>query len=345
MRTIILSLAIPLAILGLAAPAQAWGPAGHRWATGAAIELLPAETPAFLRKPTALAAIAEYSNEPDRWRGAGKTHDTARDSGHFVDLFDDQKVMGVLAFSALPETLAEYDAALNAGGTDQYKAGYLTYSIIDGYQQMVKDFAYWRAARVGEKKAATAKDRAWFAIDRAQREQLTLRDIGVFSHYVADTTQPQHTSVHYDGWGDFPNPRNFTQQRGFHVRWENDFVRDNASRGAIVAGTPAFRHCNCPLSQRVSAYVLESFGHVVPLFELEARGAFVWPTPDKNAPVIREGAVFAEKRLSLATAEIRDLVVLAWRESANGGVGYPVINVADIESGKVVLTRQMLGGE
>ncbi len=27
----------------------------------------------------------------------------------------------------------------------QYKAGYLPYSIVDGFQQLRKDFAYWRA--------------------------------------------------------------------------------------------------------------------------------------------------------------------------------------------------------
>lgn len=341
MRAIILS----LAILGVAAPAHAWGPAGHRWASSAAIELLPPEVPAFLRTPAARAAIGEFANEPDTWRASGKTHDSERDAGHFIDLTDDAKAMGVVALSALPETRAEYDAALNAGGSDQYKAGYLPYSIIDGYQQMVKDFAYWRALSVGEKKTVSAKDRAWFAAELALREQLTIRDIGVWSHYVGDVTQPQHTSVHYDGWGDGPNPHNFPNVRGFHVRWENQFVQANVSRPAIAAGAPAFHDCNCPLSQRVQAYLLESFALVTPLYELETRGAFAWPTPDKNAPVIKEGAAFATKQLSRAAAEIRDLVVLAWRESPNAVVGYPGIVVSDIESGKVVLTPQMLGGE
>lgn len=341
MRGVFLS----LAMLCLAAPAYAWGPAGHRWASSAAIGLLPAEVPAFVRAPAAQTAIGEFANEPDRSRGAGKTHDAERDAGHFIDLTDDGKVMGALTLSALPETRAEYDAALNAAGTDQYKAGYLPYSIIDGYQQLVKDFAYWRALSVGENQALSVQDRAWFAADRALREQLTIRDLGVWSHYVADVTQPQHASVHYDGWGDFPNPQNFPNRRGFHVRWENQFVQDNVAGAAIAAAAPAFRDCDCPFGQRVTEYIMESFGHVTPLYELEARGAFAWPTPDKNALVIKEGAAFATKRLALGAAEIRDLVVLAWRESAKGSVGYPAIAVADVESGKIVLTRQMLGGE
>lgn len=334
-----------VAVVCLTSPAHAWGPAGHRWATGVAMEGLPTEVPAFLKAPAAVAAIAEIANDPDRTRGSGKTHDHERDAAHFIDLTDDEKALGVVPFAALPETRAEYDAALNAGGTDQYKAGYLTYAIVDGYQQLVKDFAYWRALRVGEKKGATANDRAWFRTDRLLREQLTIRDLGIWSHYVGDTTQPHHTTVHYDGWGDFPNPRNLPNQRGFHVRWENQFVQFNVTRADVVAATPAFRDCQCALTQRLNGFVLESFRQVVPLFELEAKGAFAWPTPDPKAPVTREGAAYAAQRLGLAAAEIRDLVVMAWRESASGSVGFPAVSVADIESGKVVLTRQMLGGE
>jgi hypothetical protein len=113
------------------APAFAWGPAGHRWVGGLAVETLPAEVPAFVRTPAARDDIGEFATEPDRSRSAGKTHDADRDSGHFIDLTDDGKVMGIMPLSALPETRADYDAALNAGGSDQYKAGYLPYSIVD----------------------------------------------------------------------------------------------------------------------------------------------------------------------------------------------------------------------
>jgi hypothetical protein len=192
--------------------------------------------------------------------------------------------------------------------------------------------------------AARKQDRAWFAAERARREAFIIHDLALFSHYVADTTQPHHTTVHYDGWGAYPNPKNFPNTR-FHVRWENFFVSGTVSRAAILAGTPAFHDCNCPISRRVSAYILENLKQVEPLYELEARGAFAWPTPDKNAPVIKEGTAYATKQLSRASAEIRDLIVLAWRESPKGLVGYPAVPVADIESGKIALTRQMIGGE
>jgi hypothetical protein len=324
------------------APALAWGPAGHRWVAGVAAETLPAELPAFLKTPLAVAAAGEMANDPDRSRTSGRVHDHERDAGHFIDLTDDGKVMGVLPLSALPETRAEYDALLNAGGTDQYKAGYLPYAMIDGFQQLAKDFAYWRADVIGETSAATAEDRAWFAADRKLREALTLRDYAFFSHFVADATQPHHTSVHYDNWGDFPNPQNYRAPRGFHVRFENQFVQANVKRAEIAAALPAFSDCGCPLMQRLQSYIVASHARVEPLFGLEARGMFPMPPA---APPSNEGGAFARKQLILATAELRDLTVLAWRASEAQGVGYPTIPLADILSGKVKLTRAMFGGE
>jgi hypothetical protein len=35
---------------------------------------------------------------------------------------------------------------------------------------------------------------------------LILRDLGVWSHYVADASNPMHTTIHSDGWGEYPNP-------------------------------------------------------------------------------------------------------------------------------------------
>jgi hypothetical protein len=56
---------------------------------------------------------------------------------------------------------------LRAKGITQYKVGYLPYSIVDGWQQLRKDFAYWRAAVKGAETAETPEERAWFEADRA----------------------------------------------------------------------------------------------------------------------------------------------------------------------------------
>jgi hypothetical protein len=72
-----------------------------------------------------------------------------------------------------------YDTELRAKGFTQYQAGYLPYSIIDGWQQIRKDFAYWRALTKAIETAATPEERAWFEADRRLREKITLHDIGL----------------------------------------------------------------------------------------------------------------------------------------------------------------------
>ena len=48
--------------------------------------------------------------------------------------------------------------------------GALPYSIIDGWQQIRKDFAYWRADVKGTETASSTEERAWFDADRRLRE-------------------------------------------------------------------------------------------------------------------------------------------------------------------------------
>src|SRR5713101_1410698 len=90
----------------------AWGAIGHEWISGIAVEKLPDSVPQFIRTPEAAAEIAVMGRELDRSKGAGKTHDSERDSGHFVDLADDGAVMGVLPLAELPDTREHYDTLL-----------------------------------------------------------------------------------------------------------------------------------------------------------------------------------------------------------------------------------------
>jgi hypothetical protein len=168
-----------IAVLAVVWPswAWAWGGTGHEWATGIAIEKLPDDVPAFVRDPVMVPELALMGRELDRSKGAGDTHDKERDPGHYVDLSDDGKVMGILPLDQLPVTREAYDTKLRAGGSTQYRAGYLPYSIVDGWQQIRKDFAYWRADVKGAETASSTEERAWFEADRRLREKLTLRDI------------------------------------------------------------------------------------------------------------------------------------------------------------------------
>lgn len=314
-----------------------WGATGHEWVTGIGIEKLPEEVPAFVREPATLPELALMGRELDRSKGAGETHDKERDPAHYVDLTDDGKVRGVLPLDRLPATREAYDTQLRAGGSTQYKAGYLPYAIVDGWQQIKKDFGYWRVAVKGAETAVSAKERAWFEADRRLREKLTLRDIGIWSHYVADASQPLHVSVHFNGWGNFPNPGGYTNSKRLHAYFEGEFVRSNLTRMAVAAQVGPYQNCECTIQQKTRELLNISLDNVVPLYMLEARGGF--------DPGSRWGIDFATMRLATGAQYLRDMIVDAWGASATGAVGYPMVNVHDIENGKVRVTRELMGAD
>ncbi len=193
--------------------ALAWGASGHRLIGEIASRALPLEVPEFLRTPEAARQIGEVSREPDRSKGSGEPHDSDADPAHHINVGDDLKAGRGPSLSALPPNREAYDTALRAAGSDEYRAGYLPYAIADAWEQLSTDLAYWRADIAGAKYATTPSDRTWFLKDQYVREGLTIRDLGFLSHFVGDGSQPMHVSVHFDGWGNFPNPQNFATER------------------------------------------------------------------------------------------------------------------------------------
>ncbi|MFZ1988584.1 MAG: S1/P1 Nuclease [Alphaproteobacteria bacterium] len=316
--------------------AGAWGATGHRLIGEDAIKALPDEVPAFLRGDAAAAAMGELAREPDRWKGAGATHDGARDPGHFLDLDDFGRVNGGPLLSALPVTREDYESALRAAGTDSTKSGWLPYSIIDNWQQIVRDFALWRAAKAGVQFAKGDAQRFWLDADASRREQLILRDIGEFAHYVGDGSQPLHVTVHYDGWGPGPNPSKFTEER-IHARFEGAFVRDNATEASVLAAMPPYHDCKCEIAAATAQYLRATNTQVAPLYTIEKKGSF----KAKN----KEEIAFATARLAAGAAELRDLIVDAWHASGSQAVGYPPTPLADVESGKVDAYALLYGND
>ena len=313
-----------LLALGCTSPALGWGPDGHRMIGELAIKGLPAQLPSFLRGGPAAEEVGYLSPEPDRERGAGPSFDAERGPAHYVDVGDDLSIAGGPKLMALPQSREQYDTLLRARGSSQYRAGYLPYSIVQGFELLAQDFAYWRADAAGEKHAANGADRAWYAKDRAMREKIVLHDIGIWWHFVGDGSMPLHASVHYNGWGAYPNPEHFTQ-RHIHSPWESRYVHDNVAQGRVAAAMAPYRDCKCAIESRAARYLMASHDAVVPFYRLEKSGAF-------DAPTAR-GTDFTARQIARGAAELRDMIVDAWRASANGVVGFPPVAVSDIEAG------------
>jgi hypothetical protein len=242
-------------------------------------------------------------------------------------VLDDGTVRGGPKLDALPAGREAYDTALRAANSDEYKAGFLPYVIIDGWQQLVKDFALWRADVAGAKFAKSKADRAWFLFDRRTREILTLRDLGTWSHFVGDASQPMHVSIHYNGWGDGPNPQGFETTAGLHAKFETAFIDAHAAQADVAAAMRPYKACACTIQQRVTDYLAATNALIGQTYQFEKDGAYDTPTAQSKA--------FAAGRIAEGAAMLRDLVADAWQESANAVIGYNTkLPMADIEAGK-----------
>jgi hypothetical protein len=324
-RTTAIGAALAAFALAHPAPAGAWGATGHRLPGEAAILALPDDAPAFLRGPEIAQEIGELSREADRSRDSGAPHDPDLNPSHFVSVGDDLLIGGGVSLRDLPPARAEYDAALRAAGADPYKVGFLPYAIQDGWQQLVKDLAYWRADVAGAAHAKTDAEQLWFERDRLLHERLTLRDLGYWAHFVEDASQPMHVSVHRDGWGDYPNPEGFPTTPGLHARFEGAFVRANVQWAEIAALIPPYRPRDGAIRAWTIDYLVATQSQAPPLYALAKRQPFYRPETAQKA--------FVVERLAAGATELRDLVMEAWRASAAASVGYPAVKVKDVEAG------------
>ena len=317
----------------MAGQALAWGHTGHVSIGQVAADALPSDLKGFLLTDKAETDISEWNAELDVSKTSGNIHDFERDPGHFVDISDDGTIAGVTSIANMPSSRRDFDTALRAATPTQtqYGIGYLYYSLVDGWQQVRKDFAYIRAFSVGEKTSKSFADKSFFHQQLQLRKKLTLRDIGVWGHYVADASQPMHVSVHFNGWGNFPNPNNFTTAP-IHAPFEGNYVKQFVTVQAIKKALPPYHDCQCAIEVREAQYLQATLAEIPTTYQLAV--------PSQNYTVSDAKAVkFVTQRLAAGAAELRDQIVDAWNSSATWTVGFPLIKVADIESGAVQVTR------
>ncbi|NML44437.1 S1/P1 Nuclease [Ramlibacter sp. G-1-2-2] len=338
--------------------AWAWGHTGHVKISELAAKALPREMPLFLRNPIAAWEIGELGAEADESKTTGivtgvangristapTVHDAERDPGHFLDVDDSGYVIGgAVLLASLPPTRQAFDTAQRGAtapaGQTQY-GGYLPYAIIDGFQQLRKDFAMWRAFKAGLETAKTPADREYFVAHLALREQLIVRDIGYWSHFVADASQPMHVSIHFNGWGAYLNPNGYTTAP-IHAPFEGSFVRNFVDFDAVrFQMRPYTDRGVATIEQRVPLYLAETLTEVVPVY-LAAKNS----GNDNYATAQPLELAIVTKQLAAGASELRDQIVDAWRQSTQVTVGFPLVTVSDIESGAVRVTPLTFGAD
>lgn len=322
------------ALLACTPPALAWGTKGHTIVNHLAALSLPGRVPAFLTTPASVYEIANLGPELDDLKDSGASWDGDYDNGHFLDLLDDGTIAGVVKPGAMPKDREDYELALEAAHTDEFKQGYLPYSILDGWQQLRKDFAYWRVDDYLARRGATAELKRHGLRQRAIEEQLIVRDLGVWGHFLGDGCQPLHDTVHYNGWGDYPNPKNYTEDPHTHSMFESAFVNKFVSEGQVAKfmkprsayAAPTALLTQDAVMSDIMQYLLATGATVPHLYDIEKAGGFAKGTP--------EAVSFTSAQLARGAMELRDMSALAWQDSIHETVGYPNIAVSDILSGK-----------
>lgn len=278
----------------------AWGMDGHMMINRIAGANLPADVPAFLRSPAALDALEYYGPEPDRWRSPAEPElSAAQAPEHFIDL-EYADLAG-----PLPRRRYDYIRALAAAQARHpdlaasftpEKVGLQPYVTTEVYERLQSAFRDYRALVAAKKDTKPSECEITFLA-------------GWLGHYVADGSQPLHTSIQYNGWVG-PNPNGYTTEHQIHALFESTYVHANVKPGdfapLVAAAKPVVMG---DVFNEYMAYLRHSNSLVEQTYQLDKTGAFI----GAGTPA---GKAFVDRQLAAGAVELRDMIYTAWVKSA-----------------------------
>lgn len=292
-RRIVRCTAIATVIGGVAAvPLFAWGQRGHYLTGQAAAAKLPAAMPEFFR--AAAAQLAYLNPEPDRWRSRDESSlDPALDQGSAPDHFIDMELVPpdrLAAALAAPNRYA-YSDTLRAAGVDAAKMGFLPFRILELTQRVRVEFRLWRAA-------PNDQAREWI-------QARIINDAGLLGHYVADGSNPAHTSVNFNGWTG-PNPNGYATDKRFHSRFESAYVETHIKIDDVLPDVDSTAVSVGDLRPAIIAYLKTTNAEIEHLYQLDKAAPF---DANTTAPANKE---FTAARLAAGAQILRNLWWTAW---------------------------------
>ena len=298
--------AVLLIVLFIAqVPAGAWGEEGHIWINEVAAARLPMSMPAFLRE--AKLRLGYLGPEPDRWRNQNSEPALkySQEPDHFIDL---ERIPA--DFGELPRDrylymrkLFEARAAALAAGIDKKKAdellpdkvGLQPYIVMEVMDRLRVAFREYRQLRAEGKNTYGVQQNIIFYA-------------GWLGHYVADGSQPLHTTVNYNGWVTSPNPNGYTTDKNVHWDFESRFVRENIKPASFAALVKTAEVLQDPWKDYL-AYLNHSNSLVEEFYRLEKAGAFA-------GKGTTEGQKFTRERLAAGAKMLADMWYTTWVQSA-----------------------------
>ncbi len=280
----------------IAPQARFWGEAGHRITAQAAAAALPQDMPAFFRD--AAPQLAYLNPEPDRWRNRKESaRDAALDGATAPDHFIDLELIPASARAAALSAKDRYAFAsiLTQNRADPSTTGFLPFAIVETTQRLRLG---WRAWRV----APNDQTRRWI-------EARIINEAGILGHYVADGSNPAHTTIHFNGWvGD--NPRGYATDTRFHSRFESAYVQSRIRLDDVAPAVQDAPQVFAELRPAVVGYVMKTHAEVERLYALDREAAY---NAETTAPANKD---FAVQRLAAGARMLRDLWWTAWVTSA-----------------------------
>ena len=291
-----ISLALIALVLVQSPAAVAWGKEGHTYINRVAAEKIPATMPRFLRRAT--VEIAYLGPEPDRWRSPSEfALKNAQEPDHFIDL---ERVSWL---DPLPPGRYEFLGKLyeKRAATTDHPDDYLPERV--GLQPYITMEVY------GRLKAAFQEYRQRQAAHQPTQavQQAIIFYAGWLGHYVADGSQPLHTTIHYNGWVG-PNPNGYTTEHGIHAQFETAYVAANIQAKDFAGLVQGPERLDDPFARYV-AYLRQSNGLVENVYALEKAGGFA----GKGTPAAFD---FTTHRLAAGSQMLLNLWYTAWMESA-----------------------------
>lgn len=191
---------------------------------------------------------------------------------------------------------------------NMHRLGSVFYAIVEDLQLLTVQFRLWREAQEAP------------ALDAAALQQIQENAIytgGVLGHWITDSSQPLHTTVHSDDWdARYSNPKNY-QSKHIHGRFETVYVDRVITERQIAERLSALRLWD-DWRAAAEAHIRRSFSHFEQVYELDRKGAF----GSGNEPP--EALAFTADRLADGTALLRDAWYSAWRASKQELLDTPV---------------------
>ena len=292
-RSFLSTLAVAGLVCFLAQPpaAHAWGNGGHKLINKLAASSLPADVPAFLRSPDAIAEIEYLGPEPDRWRSPAEPELVAAQAPeHFIDmeLAD--------ALGPLPHRRFDFEAKVFAAGQRPEKIGLQPWEADEVWERLKSAMREYR-------KLSVAK------LDTRPVEQAIIFYAGWLGHYVGDGSQPLHVTIQFNGWTG-PNPNGYTTDHKIHYQFESPFVEANMHEAEVRATMTPVKAIDGDMFDAYVAYLRATKSYVEKVYQLDKVGGFV----GAGTPESRQ---FTAERLGAGASMLRDMIYTAWLESAN----------------------------